>query len=233
MEPYAANLKSQQKNPRKRPVNRNGATQIIQPQENIAQNGQNTENLAKKSKNTYYDETAAEKLEKSVQSVSKILQALKNLNLSDEVRVDTSQFDSVINDLLEVKESLNKPIIKEVYLHPPASVLELPDDQNIDFVPPSKLSINAGNCKPTEDLVNFELENINREKIIPRVALGHLNVYQQKQDNTVSWRAAYYCTPRAPIEEARPINDDFYQPLLEEFEEKDGNFSFNNQAQTR
>ena len=226
MEPYAANLKTQEKNHRKRPVNRNGATQIIQPQENIAQNGQNAENLAKKSKNTYYDETAAEKLENSVQSVSKLLQALKNLNLSDEVRVDTSQFDSVINDLLEVKESLNKPIIKEVYLHPPASVPEVQDDQNIDFVPPSKLSINAGNCKPTEDLVNFELENITREKIIPRVPLGHLNVYQQKQDNTVSLRAAYYCTPRASIEEASPINDDFYQPILEKFEEQKGNIFY-------
>ena len=127
---------------------------------------------------------------------------------------------------MEVKESLNKPIIKEVYLHPPASVQELPDNQNIDFVPPSKLSINAGNCKPTEDLVNFELENITREKIIPRVPLGHLNVYQQKQDNTVSFRAAYYCTPQAPIEGARPINDDFYQPILEKPEEQTGKIKF-------
>ena len=139
--------------------------------------------------------------------------------------MDTSQFDSVINDLLEVKESLNKPIVKEVYLHPPA--LDPDDqDQNIDFVPPSKLSINAENCKPTEDLVNFELENITREKIIPRVPLGHLNVYQQKQDNTVSLRAAYYCTPRASIEEASPINDDFYQPILEKFEEQKGNIFY-------
>ena len=223
MEPYAANLKTQNKNTRKRPVHRNGATQIIHPQENIAQNveniPQNVENLAKKSKNTYYDETAAEKLEKSVQSVAKMLRTLRNLNLSDEVKLDTSQFDSVINDLLEVKESLNKPVIKEVLLHPQALVS---DDHDIDFIPPSnsKPSINAANCKPEEDLINFELEEINREKIIPRVALGHLNVYKQKQDNTVSLRAAYWCS--APIEEARPIKDDFYQPILESVEEEKG-----------
>ena len=69
MEPYAANLKTQKKIPRKRPLNRNNGTQNIEPQqnENVPENRQN---LARKTKITYSDETPAEKLENSLKTVS-------------------------------------------------------------------------------------------------------------------------------------------------------------------
>ena len=204
MEPYAANLKTQKKNPRKRPLNRNKGAQNIEPQqnENVPENGQN---IARKTKITYSDETPAEKLENSLKTVSEIIQALKNVKISDDNQeVNIAALDSVVDDLLAVKASLNKPVIKEVYLHPPETVPN--DDKNIDFASkPSEPSINAENNLPEQDMMNYELEEVNRDGIKPRVALGYLSVSKNRRDNTVSFRA--------PIEEAMPISDVFYQPV--------------------
>ena len=206
MEPYAANLKTQKKNPRKRPLNRNKGAQNIEPQqnENVPENGQN---IARKTKITYSDETPAEKLENSLKTVSEIIQALKNVKISDdnhEVNIDISSLDTVVDDLLAVKASLNQPVIKEVYMHPPEIVPN--DKENIDFTSnPAGPSINATNNLPEQDMMNYELQEVNRDGIKPRVALGYLSVSRNRRDNTVSFRA--------PIQEAMPISDVFYQPV--------------------
>ena len=95
------------------------------------------------------------------------------------------------------------PIVKKVYVVPAEFT---PKSENNDFTPPQhRPQINAANYIPEEDLINHELEDVNREEIIPRVALGHRHVLKKRGDDTVSWRA--------PIEEAKPINDEFYQPI--------------------
>ena len=206
MEPYAANLKTEKKNPRKRPLNRNKGAQNIEPQQNqnVPENGQN---IARKTKITYSDETPAEKLENSLKTVSEIIQALKNVKISDdnhETNIDMSSLDTVVDDLLAVKASLNQPVIKEVYMHPPEIVPN--DKENIDFTSnPAEPSINAANNLPEQDMMSYDLEEVNRDRIKPRVALGYLSVSRNRRDNTVSFRA--------PIEEAMPISDVFYQPV--------------------
>ena len=204
MEPFAANLKTQVKIHRKRALKRNNGAQNIEPQQNVPENGQN---IARKSKITYSDETPTEKLENSLKTVSEIIQALKNVKISDdnhEVNIDISSLDTVVDDLLAVKASLNQPVIKEVYMHPPEIVPN--DKENIDFTSnPAEPSINAANNLPEQDMMSYDLEEVNRDRIKPRVALGYLSVSRNRRDNTVSFRA--------PIEEAMPISDVFYQPV--------------------
>ena len=69
------------------------------------------------------------------------------MKISDDnhgVNIDISSLDTVVDDLLAVKASLNQPVIKEVYMHPPENVPN--DKENIDFTSnPAGPSINATN----------------------------------------------------------------------------------------
>jgi hypothetical protein len=129
LEPFAANLLTQQKNPRKRPFDRNNSAHDSEPQRNGAEQNLAKQskinslgsNLAKKSLKTYSDGSNSKIiLQQSIASlykIKKLLLDLENQNMNPDVKI--IEIQKVIEDLSEIEGSLGEPIIKEVYMSPP------------------------------------------------------------------------------------------------------------------
>ena len=145
MEPFAANLLTQQKNPRKRPVDRSN-----EPQRNEAQNVNNEQNLfkkskidelesnlAKKSQNSYsYSANSKIILQQSIESlydIKKFLLDLENQNMKPDVKI--VEIHDVIEDLSKIEASMGEPIIKEIYMCPPEQMDNILANSEIEKEP--------------------------------------------------------------------------------------------------
>ena len=137
MEPFAANLLTQQKNPRKRPFDRNNCSHKNESKRNGAQNVEHEQNLVKKSKieelesnlakksqNTYSDGANSKMiLQQSIASlyeIKKFLLDLENQNIKPDVKI--VEIHDVIEDLSKIEGSMGEPTIKEIYMCPPGLI---------------------------------------------------------------------------------------------------------------
>ena len=99
-------------------------------------------NLAKKAKKTYDVENATKKLESSVNAIKLMVLVLQNegLDENNEHNIDMAKFDDIVKDLYEVKEYLENPMVKEVFVVPQEY---LPTENALDSNPTQAADDNA------------------------------------------------------------------------------------------
>ena len=83
-------------------------------------------------------QNAASKLENSLAAITKITVALKTFISGEDLEFNLDiSFDKIVNNLLDVKTSLEEPNLKEVYVCPS----ELVPTEKINFKPPESPSL--------------------------------------------------------------------------------------------